>query len=138
MIERLISKIGLDKIAHFGIGAAICAFVTLVFVFSLPIGNTQEYSWSLVLISPIAGYVLTAIMAWAKEMNDQSPDIKDFIASMLGCVFIHLGVVIGWLIHFGNGKDLITTWWGWVIFGLIMATLLFFWVRWTVRFFKKK
>lgn len=138
MIERLISKIGLDKIAHFGIGAAICAFVTLVFVFSLPIGNTQEYSWSLVLISPIAGYVLTAIMAWAKEMNDSSPDIKDFIASMLGCVFVHLGAIIGWLIHFGNGKDLITTWWGWVIFGLIMAALLFFWIRWIVRFFKKK
>lgn len=137
-MNDLINKIGLDKIAHFGIGAAICAFITLVFVFSLPIGNTQEYSWSLVLLSPIAGYVLTAILAWAKEMNDDSPDIKDFVASMLGCVFIHLGVVIGWLLHYGNGRDLITTWWEWVIFGLIMAALLFLWVRWTVRFFKKR
>lgn len=136
-MNDLINKIGLDKIAHFGIGAATCSFITMAFLFSLPIGNIQEYSWSLVLLLPIPGYILTALFAWAKEMNDNTPDIKDFVASMLGCVFVHIGAVIGWLLHFGNGRDLITTWWGWVIFGVIMTALAVAWVVWVARNLKK-
>ena len=32
-MNNLINKIGIGKIAHFGIGGVICAFITLMFIF---------------------------------------------------------------------------------------------------------
>lgn len=137
-MEKFIEKVGLDRIAHFGVGAAVCAFLTLMFIFSLPVGGGLEFSWWLAAGAPILGYVAVALLAWAKEMNDDTPDWRDFLASMLGCVFVHLGAVIGWLLHFGNGRDLITTWWGWAIFAAAFAALAFLWVRWVVRGRRKR
>lgn len=137
-MEKLINRIGLDRIAHFGVGAAVCGFATLMFVFSLPVGDELRCSWPLVALAPAVGYVLVALLAWAKEMNDDAPDRWDFIASMLGCVFVHLGAVIGWLLHFGNGRDLITTWWGWLIFGIIFVALVIAWIIWVRRSLRKK
>lgn len=55
-MNNLINKIGIDKIAHFGIGGVICAFITLMFIFSMPYGNTLELNWSFVLFCPLVGY----------------------------------------------------------------------------------
>lgn len=137
-MEKLIEKIGLDRIAHFGVGAAVCGSATLMFVFSLPVGDTLRCSWPLVALAPAVGYVLTALLAWAKEMNDDAPDWKDLLASMLGCVFVHLGAVAGWLLHFGNGRDLITTAWGWAVFGAVFAVLAGLFVWWVIRFNRSK
>ena len=110
-MNNLINKIGIDKIAHFGIGGVICAFITLMFIFSMSYGNTLELNWSFVLFCPLVGYWFVGILAFFKELNDITPDKKDFFASLLGCVFIHFGAIIGYLFHFGNGKNLITSTW---------------------------
>lgn len=42
-MNNLINKIGIDKIAHFGIRGVICAFITLMFIFfSMPYENILE------------------------------------------------------------------------------------------------
>lgn len=137
-MEKLINRIGLDRIAHFGVGAAVCAFATLMFVFSLPVGGELLCSWRLVALAPAVGYVLVALLAWAKEMNDDAPDWLDFLASMLGCVFVHLGAAAGWLLHFGNGRDLITTTGGWIAFGAVFAVLAGLFVWWVVRYNRER
>lgn len=133
-IDTFIKKVGLDRITHFGIGGAICAFVTLMFIFSLPYGNTLDLSWKFVLLSPLSGYWVVFIIELCKEfLIDSKPDKWDFLATMLGCVFVHIGAIIGYVFHFGNGKDLITTWWGWLIFGTIMAVLASLWLIWVIN-----
>ena len=39
MKRNIIERIGLDRIAHVGVGAAVCAFMTLAVLFSLPDGG---------------------------------------------------------------------------------------------------
>lgn len=138
MIERLIKKIGLDRIAHFGIGAAVCAFVTNMFVFSVAYGDTLEMSWRFTLLCPLAGYWVVFLAGLCKEiLIDTRPDKWDFLATMLGCVFVHIGMIIGYAFHFGNGRDLITTTCGWILFGGVFAILAGLWIWWVVRFNRK-
>ena len=137
-MNNLINKIGIDKIAHFGIGGVICAFITLMFIFSMPYENTLELNWSFVLFCPLIGYWLVSILAFFKELNDTTPDKKDFFASLLGCVFIHFGAIIGYLFHFGNGKNLITSTWG-TLLVLALFTIYFgFFTKWAAKDSKKK
>lgn len=139
MFDKIIKKVGLDRIAHFGIGAAIASFLSFMFLFSLPMadGILKLTLWNVQLIFVI-GYILVAILAFFKELDDITPDKWDFIASMLGVVFVHIGGNIGWLLHLGNGQEgLIHSTWGWVIFGLIFALGAFFWIRWAIKSHKK-
>lgn len=139
MFDKFISKVGLDRIAHFGIGAAIASFLSFMFLFSLPMadGILKLTLWNVQLIFVI-GYILVAILTFFKELDDITPDKWDFIASMLGVVFVHIGGNIGWLLHLGNGQEgLIHSTWGWVIFGLIFALGAFFWIRWAIKSHKK-
>lgn len=137
-MNDLINKIGLDKIAHFGIGAAIYAFITFMFVFSMPIDNTLELNWGFVLFYPLIGYWLVGILAFFKELDDFTPDKKDFFASLLGCVFVHLGIIIGYLFHFGNGKNLITSTWGTLLLLAVFAVYFGFFTKWAAKDSKKK
>lgn len=137
-MNDLINKIGLDKIAHFGIGAAICAFITFMFVFSMPIDNTLELNWGFVLFCPLIGYWLVGILAFFKELDDFTPDKKDFFASLLGCVLVHLGIIIGYLFHFGNGKNLITSTWGTLLLLAVFAVYFGFFTKWAAKDSKKK
>lgn len=138
MIKKLINRIGLDRIAHFGIGAAVASFLSFMFIFSLPMtyGILKLTFWNVQLVFVI-GYVMVAILAFFKELNDTTPDKWDFIASMLGVVFIHIGGNIGWLLHLGNGKaNLISTTFGWIVFGVVFVCLAWLWVKWLIRFIK--
>lgn len=135
MLDKIITKVGLDRIAHFGVGAAIASFLSFMFLFSLPMadGVLKLTGWSVQIVF-VVGYVAVALLAWFKELNDATPDKWDFVASMLGVVFVHLGGNVGWLLHLGNGRDLITSPWGWAAFGVLFAAAAFLWVRWYVRF----
>ena len=96
-MNNLINKIGLDKIAHFGIGGLICAIMTFIVM----IQELQNLDYKLVLLSPIAGYVVTGFVSIIKEYFFDAPnsDWKDIIAGMLGCVAVHVSVGIGVLFN---------------------------------------
>lgn len=140
MFDKFISKVGLDRIAHFGIGAAIASFLSFMFIFSLPMadGILKLTFWGVQIVF-IIGYVMVAILAWFKELNDLTPDKWDFIASILGVVFVHIGGNIGWLFHYGNGsEDLINSTFGWIVFSAIFIVMAVFWTRWLIRFVKSR
>lgn len=140
MLDKLISKVGLDRITHFGIGAAIASFLSFMFTFSLPMSDGILYLtfWNVQLIFVI-GYVVVGILAFFKELDDTTPDKWDFIASMLGVVFVHIGGNIGWLIHYGNGSEgLINSTLGWIVFSVVFIVIAVFWTRWLIKFIKDR
>lgn len=89
-MNELVNKIGLDKIAHFGIGGLICACVT--FVIMLQDGMTGDWR---ALLAVIAGFCATFILAIIKEMIDDEPSLTDIVASVLGCLPVLLSVATG-------------------------------------------
>lgn len=82
---------------------------------------------------------MAAFAGFIKEyFLDSKWDWWDFTATMAGPVFIHICAIAGWLLHFGNGKDLITTPLGWVIFSVIVVALAGLFVWWVIRFNRRK
>ena len=137
-MEKFINKIGLDRIAHFGIGGVIFAAFNIAFLLSLCAGPVPEPTWRDIFTAPIGGYFIAAFAAFIKEyFLDSKWDWWDFTATMAGPGFIHLCAIAGWLLHFGNGRDLITTPLGWAIFSVIVAALAGLFVWWVIRFNRK-
>lgn len=137
-MENLIKKIGLDRIAHFGIGGTLFAAFVGAFALSLPYGNDLALSLKGVLLVPLTGYIVLAFVELVKEVFiDSKGDWYDVLATMLGGVFVHICAIIGYVFHLGNGKDLITTVWGWIAFGAVFAVLAGLWIWWAVRFSKR-
>lgn len=138
-MENLIDKIGLDRVAHFGIGGALFAAFNLMFGLSLIDAQAISITWWTVLVLPLAGYIIVAIAEFAKEfVIDGKPDIWDIVATFAGAVFVHICAITGWAMHYRNGTGLITTTVGWIVFGVIMAALVVAYVLWLRKFCKKK
>lgn len=137
-MEEFIKKVGLDRIAHFGVGGTLFGAFVAAFALSLPYGNNVTLSFKDVLLIPVTGYIILAFVEFVKEVFiDSKGDWYDVLATMLGGMFVHLCAVIGYVFHLGNGKDLITTWWGWLIFGIVMAVLAALWLRWVIKLNRK-
>lgn len=97
-MNNLINKIGLDKIAHFGIGGIICAFMTFIVMLQ----DLHCLSYINILLYPFIGYIVTVFFSIIKEyfFDRSKADWKDIVAGMLGCVFIHISVCIGVLFNY--------------------------------------
>lgn len=104
----------------------------------MPMNNTLELNCGFVLFCPLIGYWLVGILAFFKELDGFTPDKKDFFASLLCCVFVHLGIIIGYLFHFGNGKNLITSTWGTLLLLAVFAVYFGFFTKWAAKDSKKK
>ncbi len=99
-MKKFIEKIGMDKVAHFGVGSLICAVFTLVFLLQdLNILMIME-PWRIILI-PTIGSVVTLILSVIKELSiDKVRDWKDLAAAMIGCGTIYLATAMGVLFNF--------------------------------------
>lgn len=73
-MRKLIAFIGIDKVAHFGVGAFICMIVILAFSW---FGNYPVIANSL---------IFSLMTALIKEEIDIKKDKWDVFATMLGCV----------------------------------------------------
>lgn len=65
-MEELVKKIGLDRIAHFGIGGVIFAAFTAMFALSMITGPVDITLRDVFAVS-IGGYFVTAFAALVKE-----------------------------------------------------------------------
>lgn len=74
IVDKLISKIGTDKVLHFLVGALLTAWASMV---------NEVCMWVIA--------VLVVIASLCKEGLDEKYDIKDIIAGCLGCV-VSVGV----------------------------------------------
>lgn len=87
----------LDKQAHQGVGAAICAAMTLVVLLQeVP----AVLPWSL-LGAVAVGAIATLVYEVLKEfVVDSRVDVRDIVATLLGCVYILAATAVGiWFNH---------------------------------------
>ena len=98
-MKNLINKIGMDKVAHFGVGSLICAVFTLVFLLQDLNTLMVMEPWRIILI-PTIGSVVTLVLSVIKELViDEVRDWKDLAAAMIGCGTIYIATAIGMLFN---------------------------------------
>ena len=93
-MKELIEKIGMDKVAHFGIGGLITALFTIVFILQ-DMGTLVIHPWKM-LLYPFIGATVTAVVSVVKEMLfDGAPDKKDIYAALIGSATVFVAVFFG-------------------------------------------
>ena len=87
-------RIGMDKIAHFGIGGIIGA--TIAIVITLARG---DYGW-VAGAYPFISHVVVFILSFIKEkFMDDEYNWLDILASVLGSIAVHMAFIIGLTIN---------------------------------------
>ena len=87
-------RIGMDKIAHFGIGGIIGAAIAIIV--TLAIG---DYGW-VVGVYPFVSHVAVFILSFIKEkFMDDEYNWLDILASVLGSIAVHMAFIIGLTIN---------------------------------------
>ena len=87
-------KVGMDKIAHFGIGGIIGA--TIAIIVTLARG---DYGW-VVGVYPFISHVVVFILSFIKEkFMDDEYNWLDILASVLGSIAVHMAFIIGLTIN---------------------------------------
>lgn len=92
-MNRLIEKIGLDKLAHLGIGGLTCACITLVMILQDAEMFRSGNLWRAA-VSPLAGTVAVMMFEFFKEF-----DWKDFWFTLAGCALVFAATGIGVLFY---------------------------------------
>ena len=86
--------IGMDKIAHFGIGGIIGAAIAIIV--TLAIG---DYGW-VVGVYPFVAHAIVFILSFIKEkFMDEEYNWLDILASVLGSVAVHMAFILGLTIN---------------------------------------
>ena len=81
MIDKLIEKIGTDKLLHFAFGAVIAFVFTNVLMLQEGSTGVACIVWG------IAGLLATMVLEGIKEFCiDSEPDKKDILATLIGAV----------------------------------------------------
>ena len=87
-------RIGMDKIAHFGIGGIIGAAIAIIV--TLAIG---DYGW-VVGVYPFVAHVVVFILSFSKEkFMDDEFNWLDILASVLGSIAVHMAFILGLTIN---------------------------------------
>ena len=94
MFDKLINKIGVDKVLHFCVGAIISFCFTNVII--LQEGTIDVNN----LWAAIIGIIVTMILECMKEfIIDDTPDKKDIFATFLGSALVFVVNAIGILFY---------------------------------------
>lgn len=100
-MAKIIEKLGMDKVAHFGIGGLITALVTIALI-GQDLDILVLSPWRM-LLYPFAGVVVTAFISVIKEVFfDEMRDWKDLWAALAGCAMVFIAVFVGVLFFYGN------------------------------------
>ena len=97
-MNELIAKIGLDKLAHLGIGGLVCALFTFVVILqdadTLLGGNVWR-----ALSTPFIGTVAVMMFELFKEYLDSEFNWKDVLWTFIGCLMVFAAVGMGILFY---------------------------------------
>lgn len=100
-MRQIIERIGMDKVAHFGVGGLITALVTLVaIVQDLDILTCEPWR---VILYPLIGTFVTAVVSVIKEVAvDYERDWWDLYAALFGSATVFIAAFIGVLFCLGS------------------------------------
>lgn len=100
-MNKFIEKIGMDKVAHFGVGGLITALFTIALM-GQDLMVLAMQPWRLFLF-PIAGTVVTILVSVAKEMFfDSQRDWKDLVAALIGSATVFVAAAFGYMFFLGS------------------------------------
>lgn len=86
--------IGMDKIAHFGIGGIIGAAIAIIVTLA-----RGDYGW-VVGVYPFVAHAIVFILSFVKEkFMDDEFNWLDILASVLGSIAVHLAFILGLTIN---------------------------------------
>lgn len=91
LIDKIIGKVGNDKVLHFLGGGFICSLISFVVIL-------QEHDLSSLrkIAAVLIGTIVVAMLSVMKELFfDAEADWKDVLASVLGCLPVFIAVAIG-------------------------------------------
>lgn len=87
-------RIGMDKIAHFGIGGIIGAAIDIVITLA-----RGDYGW-VVGVYPFVAHAIVFILSFVKEkFMDEEYNWLDILASVLGSISVHIAFIWGLTIN---------------------------------------
>ena len=87
-------RIGMDKIAHFGIGGIIGAAIAIIIT-----SARGDYGW-VAGAYPFISHAIVFILSFIKEkFMDDEYNWLDILASVLGSISVHMAFVIGLTIN---------------------------------------
>lgn len=102
-MKKFIEKIGIDKLAHLGIGGLVCACVTFVVILqdmdTLLGGNVCR-----ALLTPFIGTVAVMMFELFKEYLDSEFNWKDVLWTFIGCLLVFAAVGMGILFYVLSNK----------------------------------
>lgn len=100
-MNKFIEKVGMDKVAHFGVGGLITALITIVFLAQdMPAFLSQP--WRLIIL-PFGGTIVTTFVSVIKEIFfDGQRDWKDLYAAFIGSATVFVAATIGYLFYLGT------------------------------------
>ena len=100
-MRKFIEKIGMDKVAHFGVGGLITALFTIVLMMQdLPVFLADPWR---ILILPIVGTIVTTFVSVVKELFfDNQRDWKDLYAALIGSATVFVAALFGFLFFIGS------------------------------------
>lgn len=90
-MKKFIEKIGMDKVAHLGVGGLLCAMVALVFI-----GQEHLQGFDMML-GGVLGMVVVFILSVMKEFMDETFDWGDVVYAMVGCGMVMAAMGVGGL-----------------------------------------
>lgn len=100
-MNKFIEKIGMDKVAHFGVGGLISALFTIVAMLQ-DLNIIALHPWRAMLF-PFVGLSAVTVLAVMKEIIiDPRRDWKDFYASIIGAATMFVATFFGVLFYFAS------------------------------------
>ena len=93
-LKNFINRIGIDKVAHFGIGG-LCAAWAVILALTL----CRGVMWWNLLGYGMIGILVAIILSLIKEFIDDKFDKWDILAGILGAVSLLIPVALGALIR---------------------------------------
>lgn len=100
-MNKFIEKIGMDKVAHFGVGGLITALVTIALI-GQDLDILVLSPWRM-LLYPFAGSVVTALVSVVKELViDEQRDWWDLYAALFGSATVFIAAFLGVLFCLGS------------------------------------
>lgn len=95
MFDKLVNKLGADKIMHFLAGGWISSFLTHILILQ----EGQGLSNMQLFLSPTLGLICVLFIAAMKELADKEFSWKDILATVLGAITIYVATGMGVLFN---------------------------------------
>ena len=93
-INKVVNKLGIDKVLHFLCGAVIAFAFNIIIIVQEAAMTTAKY-----FITTIIGVIAAIVIGLVKEFIDTKFDIKDFLVTAFGGVFTYMIFVLAILIQ---------------------------------------